>query len=120
MKTINELKSEISVIETDLKELGDDATTRETNKAHRGLVAARTAILYLESNPRQEFIESEIARIQGLMVSKTKQFDQWKSTLQSGSYDPTKYKSMFRKEVGITNFEKQIKTLVYILGYTPN
>lgn len=73
-------------------------------------------IAYLESNPSEEYLKEEKAKMQKIINNKESQFEYWSEHVCLKDVSPTKIRSTFNKEVGITDLKKRIKTLNYILS----
>lgn len=69
---------------------------------------------YIESNPREEFVISEIKRIECLIKARnsTEIFNEWKigKPSQKATFQN------FEKEIGITEFKQQLKVLKFVLN----
>lgn len=96
----------------------------EMTKAECKRLVKRTEILvdlkrYLETNPKEEFIEKEKARIKKIIKAKQSQFDNWKALLYgTNAYcmTPIKQSRLFCKETGITGLRKQLKNINFLLN----
>jgi hypothetical protein len=76
----------------------------------------KSIIRYLESNPKEEFLNAEKDKIQKIIDSKKNQFNYWTENVCPQDVYQSKRRALFNKEVGITDLSKRLKTLKYILS----
>lgn len=94
----------------------------EMTKAERKRMVRNTETLvflkrYLETNPKQEFVEKEKYRIKRLIASKQAKFHYWKTNvLEDDTISLIKKTRLFCKETGITQLRKQLKNLNFLLN----
>jgi hypothetical protein len=93
----------------------------EMTRAERNRMVKRTEILvdlkrYLETNPKEEFIEKEKTRIKKIIVAKQSQFYYWRTSVLTEDFTPAKQNRVFCKETGITVLRKQLKNLNFLLN----
>ena len=94
----------------------------EMKKAERKRMVKNTETLlvlkrYLETKPKQEFVEKEKARIKKIIASKQSQFHDWKTNvLEDNTISIAKKNRLFCKETGITQLRKQLKNLNFLLN----
>lgn len=101
-----------SFISKNLKEISDVKFKKEKKRIDFLKYIQR----YLETSPSEVFLDSEKVRLCGLIKAKQARYNVWKADLAPKNVDPKKYKSIFNKEVGITMFNKQLKTINYLLS----
>ena|SRR5664279_490468 len=111
MKTVKEIDQEISDI---LKSLKKDSKEGEVKKAKRDVAFLRQIRLYLITDPREEFIKSELNEVQRKIDLIPTHYEGWKvgKTL-------TKYKdpyAIYCNEMHLPDLRAQIKTLEFILS----
>jgi hypothetical protein len=114
MKQIEELKKEVSENIKLMKQ------RKEMNRSYSS-ISKKNEILkfyiaYLESNPSEEYLKSERIKMQKIICTKESQFNYWNENVYLQDVAITKRRSLFNKEVGITDLKKRIKTLNYILS----
>lgn len=114
MKQIEELKKEVSENIKLMKQ------RKEANRSYSS-ISKKNDILkhfisYLESNPSEEYLKIEKNKMQKIVNAKESQFDYWSENVCSQEVSITKRRSLFNKEVGITDLRRRIKTLNYILS----
>jgi hypothetical protein len=113
MKTVQEINVAIS---DNVALMKRDGTLHRTYK----LLAKKNKflqeiIMYLETNPKLEFLQSERDRLSKLISSKEEQYDYWSRNICDKSLEVKKRKSTFDRELGITNLKRQLKTIKFIL-----
>lgn len=114
MKQIEELKREVSEnikLMKQRKDLG-----RSYSSISKKNEILKYFISYLESNPSEEYLKTERDKIQKIINAKESQFHYWNENVCPQDVSITKRRSLFNKEVGITDLKKRIKTLNYILS----
>jgi len=118
MKTPEQINSEIEAIKAFFKDEKGKIKRRTqkeitaTNKQIRLLLQYKS---YLETDPRESFVESELARIENIITIYDSRYDQWlKNTpkaLLEGKDERKFYESMHEYSA----LKNQIKTLKYLL-----
>ena len=71
---------------------------------------------YLETNPKEEFLLSEKARIKKIIVAKQSQLYYWRTSVVTEVMTMSKQNRVFCKESGITALRKQLKNLNFLLN----
>lgn len=111
MKTANEIKKEIESLR---KSITRDTGKQELASIKRDLEFNKQILLYLETEPRKEYIESEILRLTVLMDHIKTGFDSWKEcrilTNVSNPY------SKYLAEMNFGYYKKQCETLKFIVS----
>lgn len=87
--------------------------TSEQKRLAKELKLLTWVKMLLETNPSEGYIDGELKRLLRFVKSKQDQYDYWCSSHKDLDYD--KAPAIFRKEVGITEANRQIKMLRYIL-----
>lgn len=114
MKTIPELKKEIS----DLEEKGKSKslfTPNEYKKMGKECEFLRSCLLYLETNPREDFLKSSL---NSLLEKKQKIKDGFVEYQKYRPYDgknESGQKAEYNSLMQVTTLYSQIRTLQYIL-----
>jgi hypothetical protein len=114
MKTAKELQKEVAE-NIKLMKQKKEAGLRY-NSISKKNEELNSIIRYLESNPKEEFLNAEKDKIQKIIDSKKSQFPYWAENVCSQDVSQTKRRALFNKEVGITDLSKRLKTLNYILS----
>lgn len=116
MKNVKEIKEEIETIQSELRDdltkMSDSKFTRLKNRIEF-LVGL---ILYLESNPNETFLQSEIDRIENSIKKANENYEYWCKYNAPKDVDPKKYRTMFNQVTGVAKFKKQLKTIEYLLA----
>jgi hypothetical protein len=114
MKQIEKLKKEVSENIKLMKQ------RKEMNCSYRSISKKNELlkyfISYLESNPSEDYLRAEKNKIQKIINAKDGQFEYWSENVCSQDINEIKRRTLFNKEVGITDLRKRIKTLNYILS----
>lgn len=75
----------------------------------------KSVLMYLETNPRKEFLQSEKQRLENVIEAKNKMFEYWVKNVVPTEIPEKSYRSLFNKENGITDCIRFLKTINYIL-----
>ena len=114
MKNIEDLKK---LIAENIKEMKE---RRLINRSYSSISkkneVLRFYISYLETNPNEDYLKSEKAKILNIINQKEANFNYWSEEVCSKDIPVAKRRALFNKEVGITDLKKRIKTLNYILS----
>lgn len=107
MKTAAQVREEIDI----LMKVGTNTRDRsEKNRIRERLHFLRPISIYMESNPTQTSVESQLNECFRKIDVIQKEFDH-----TYPSYCDTKTKSEFMKGKGLPELKKQVKVLQYIL-----
>lgn len=106
MKTLKDINSDIKDLRKVLENIDPETDKRLFNKAKKQLAFARLVKQYLQTEPREDFIKSEIRRLQSFIAKFDERTEKWLR----------KEKGEQAKELGIPQMKKQISTMHYILG----
>lgn len=113
MKSIQELKTEIS---ENQKQMSDsEITDRKYNSLSKKNELLSSIIMYLETNPKEEFLKADKSRMLKIIASKESQYAYWSSNICPDDVDVKKRRSIFNRELGLTALKRQVKTISYIL-----
>lgn len=113
MKSLLEIKSEIENNNKSL--LLDSLTKRKKTSISKQNKFLREMMMYIETNPREEFLIQEKERLQKFIEAKEEQYVYWSANICDKKVDVNKRRALFNKEIGLTPIKKQIKTLSFIL-----
>jgi hypothetical protein len=113
MKTVQEINVAISDNVALIKRNGTPLRTYKLLAKKNKFL--QEIIMYLETNPKLEFLQSERDRLSKLISSKEEQYDYWSRNICDKSLEVKKRKSTFDRELGITNLKRQLKTIKFIL-----
>jgi predicted aldo/keto reductase-like oxidoreductase len=114
MKQIEELKKEVSKNISLMKQSKDLGRSYSSISKKNDIL--KYFISYLETNPSEEYLQAEKIKMQNIISAKESHFNYWSENVCPQDVDITKRRSLFNKEVGITDLKKRIKTLNYILS----
>lgn len=115
MKTIKQIQNDIREIEEYIKDNLEGMSDGKLKKEKNRIQFLRNQIKYLERNPSESFIKTELKRIQSILSSKISQYKDWEFNV-GFSLPVKKRKSAFNKEVEITLLKKQSENLNYLLS----
>ena len=113
MKTIENIKSDMNSNIKHSQEAG--ISTRTYNSLVNKNKYLYSILLYLETNPKKSFIQSEVSRLEKLIGSKESQYSKWSKDVCPPEVEVKKRKPMFNRELGIDVLKKQLKTNLFIL-----
>ena len=105
MKTVNQIQKLIDVELTTLANQRGLAIKKES-KTQRQIDFLKTVRLYLETNPRPEFIQSEIERLTARIEKINNECAEFKSKISIAKH---------KKLKDFTTLSKQLKTLNFIV-----
>ena len=111
MKKIESLKLEITQNEEFALFIDCDKKKKSLGKKNKEL---REVIMYLETNPNELFIKSEIVRVNKVIQAKLDGFDYWSKNICDKSVEVNKRKSIFNSQMGLTGLRRQLKQLKFI------
>jgi len=110
MKTIKEVQKEIDEL---IKSITKDSLRNEVESIKRKIVFLRQCKLYLESEPREDFVKSEIAKIEERIKLIPTHYEAWKVGRNLTKYsDP--YKT-YSNEMNLPGLKASLKYLNYLL-----
>lgn len=113
MKTINDIKGEIKAIEntpvSDIKEMKPAKWKRELKR----LELLRLLVIYLETNPKEEFIKSEIDRLEVIMNNRAFDPDEFEKLPQK---EITRLRNEHETKFEIKKMRQQQKVLKYLFA----
>ena len=107
MKTKKEVDSDIK----DLFESQRDSADKKKKLLQKEIDDLKTVRTYIGTNPRQEYIETEIVRIKNKIEVLESQYGYWLEVNRAKHKNPP---TAYNTESGISILKKQLKTLKYI------
>ncbi len=111
MKTVKEIDE---MIDNAVRSIKKDSTKQEVDSVKKELVFLRQCKRYLETGPRQEFVESQRNEVQRKIDLIPSHFEDWKTGKVL-----TKYKNPYNSfcvEMNISGLNAQLKTLNFLLS----
>jgi len=111
MKTIEKVESEKRDL---INQLPDAKNDRATNKILNRIDFLKTIILYLETNPKEEFLQSEKLKLEKQIDNIDANFNAWILSDSSRKHLEKPLKT-FHKEMKIEDVKKRLKTINYLL-----
>lgn len=113
MKTIQEIQKEIVDIEKFCAT--DRATKRQMASGAKRIENLRSCIMYLETNPSQEFMLKQLAQLKDKVSIINSGFSSWKSNNPKDA-EVNNPKSKYETMMGLKTIKSQIKNLNYMIG----
>ena len=114
MKKIEQLQNEISENIKLMKQ------KKENNLSYRSIVKKNNNLkfylMYLQTNPSEEYLKTQKNSIQKIINSKKSQFNHWSENVCPQNVHVTKRRSLFNKELGINELRNRLQALDYILS----
>lgn len=106
MKTIKDIKSNIEDKKRELEMFDPKSEKAKYNKAKKGLAFLRLVKQYLETEPSEDFLKSELSRLH-VRIDRFNELHK---------LTPRKIVGVAAKEMGITIAREQCKTIQFIIG----
>jgi len=123
MKTIKEVEKEIAQINLELtndskKYFSDKGkfTPNKIGKLMKRIEFLNGLALYLKSNPSEDYLKSELDRINKSIKNANSGYSYWEKYNAPKDVDPKKYKTLYASTVGLGKLKKQLKTIDYLLA----
>lgn len=116
MKTTQYFKDVIASNRDFLRVQGKNVKKSVVNKVSKEIKFYTELLRYLETNPKEEFIASEIKRLKKLINAKNAQFENWSEKVCSKDIPIKKRRALFNKENEIGKHRLQLKTLEIIMN----
>jgi hypothetical protein len=115
MATIERIDTEINAI---LRHVVETRKTKPGYKASKEL--ARVGFLnhlkiYLQTNPSEEYLSSELARLEAKIKTIEGNFNAWTELAVCRGIHPSKFKPAFNTEMGLASIRLQIKAISFLL-----
>lgn len=113
MKTLREVKKQIAQNERAAYQKGiSDAQYKKIARETENL---RIAQKYLETEPSENYLKTELDRLSRVVKAKMDQYDYWFSNVKPFDVEPKDAPAYFNRENGLAHLRKQIKFLQFIL-----
>lgn len=118
MRTIQELKNRRLEIENISRAELLGKSKREVSKLEKEMTNLIYCIQYLETNPRQEFIESEAARIEKdiTRIGTEEYYKQWINGNKDRHQSLKDPRKAYENDMNLPILKQQLKTLKFILS----
>jgi hypothetical protein len=121
MKTTKEIEKEIKQNTEEIIRLNKDIDERIEVKRNKSWVKQlkkknallKHLVLYLKTNPREEFVKQELSSIKLKISSVENRFSEWYQGKEGKFKNP---RSAFKTQMGIPLLKEQEKTLKYLLS----
>lgn len=119
MKALKEVKKEIAELLKRREER--DCETKERNKINDRVGLLNQVVLYLEKDPREQFCKDERDRLNRIVAAALSDWDKvYQQNADKWDKLPkknvTKRKNEYLKDIPLTLYRSQIRTLNYILS----
>jgi len=88
---------------------------REEAKAMDRLKWMREVYRYIETKPKEAYLRQQLEDLNRVRDALKIGFNDWKVGRHSGASDQSQ-RATYRKETGLDNIERQIKTVRFVLG----
>jgi hypothetical protein len=116
MKTTSDLKLVIRINVDFLKSQSKETKRSVINKSLKEIKLYKDLLNYLETEPKEEFVVSEIKRLKKLINSKNSQFNYWQEQVCSQDIPIKKRRALFNKENEINKHKLQLKNLEILMN----
>jgi hypothetical protein len=113
MKNLEEVKKQI----TDNIRFSSqrNISEKEYKRISRETGQLRTIEKYLETNPSEEYLKKERARMERILKAKNDQYEYWLKHNKPFEVEPKDARSFFNKENGLNVLKRQLKMVNLIL-----
>jgi len=108
----SKIETEINLILSQYKKESRFMSKRIIAKNERRYEFLMQCKRYIETNPKKEFVESEISRLENDIVILDSRYNTWRATNAVKVKNPVKF---YQKLFGYAKIREQIKTLKFIL-----
>jgi hypothetical protein len=119
MKTLQEVLKRMSELEEPVTDL-IAVTAKKTKfekRAAKELKLLTSVRNFLETSPSEEFVKSEIKRLNQIIIGKNNTYEYWKINVAPKNLDKeSQYTSLFKREMGLGKISRQLKMLKFILS----
>ena len=109
----------LKTITDELKELIREASAEKDPKVKKKLKLRipflRMCVMYVESNPSDDFINSEIERINNRIEKISDGFEYWKTLPREKEVGDKKLLTFYYKEMGVPKLRRQLQALRFLL-----
>jgi hypothetical protein len=116
MKTTANLKGLIASNRDFLNRNGKNVKKSVVNKTSKEIKLHTELLRYLETEPKEEFIASEIKRLKKVINAKNSAFDNWSEKVCSADVPIKKRRALFNKENEILKHRLQLKNLEFLMN----
>jgi hypothetical protein len=116
MKTVDQVKTIINQNKKWLSTEGKEAKKPLRNKALKEIKLYSELLMYLETQPREDFVISEIKRLKRIIESKNSQFSNWNEKVCPEDVPVKKRRALFNKENEIPKYRAQLKNLEILIN----
>ncbi len=116
MITLKTVNVQVEQIKSSLEKATKDRDIKEVKKLSKRLEYLNGIKFYLESQPSENFLKSNLNEIKKRIASLSSGFGEWLKSVDKKDSDPKKLKTRFNTEMGLGKMKNQIKTLEFILS----
>lgn len=117
MITVKQIQDRVSQINDDIVNRHEvDKAFLRNAKIEKSFL--HQLLLYVETNPSEDFLNKEKERLNKIITSLENGFDFWSKHNKPTDVDAKKLRSYYNKEMGITKFKNQLKAVNTILNDT--
>jgi len=112
MKTIDQLKKIIAETKEDCKKNATEKTLKKFSEQIRHL---EKIVLFLKTEPKEDVLKKQVARLSSEIEILEKRYENW-LRLNLEMYKRKDSKTIFNKEMRITEKKKEVETLEFIIN----
>lgn len=114
MKQITDVNKEMGLIIDEYKKtLKIGENVGKIKRLDKRFSFLKHMVIYLESNPREEFLKEQKEKILTKISSIENGYEEWKVYNEKKHKNPLK---QYRKECGVSDLKNKLKTLNYLLN----
>lgn len=115
MKKLLDLKSVVSEDRKYLIKEGKNIGKLKVKRISKKIKFYSEMIKYLETEPKEEFVVSEIKRLKKIINSKNSQYENWSENVCPTDVPLVKKRALFNKENDIPRLKTQLKNLQFLI-----
>lgn len=119
MRKLSDMRKHRQELLENAERLRNQLDNKDRRQLARQLEYVDTVIKYLETEPREGFVEKELQRVQDRLISVYDGFDTWKSKnpdmVARVLRTKTKLENYYHNQMGVPELRKQEDMLKYIL-----
>ena len=115
MKKLLDLKSVVSEDRNYLIKEGKNIAKLIVRRTSKKIKFYSEMIKYLETEPKEEFVVSEVKRLKKIINSKNSQYENWSENVCPTDVPSVKRRALLNKENDMSKLKTQLKNLQFLI-----